>query len=392
MEIKLKNTPEQIELVKAMGSKNPTVAREAIEAVAAFIGPVVRQVLETLGTASQIYRDIEFDEDSDPSIPLDLFFNEGTGYVTVWAQSQAGGLPSSQTAGIQELKFLTYRLDSAVSFNKKYARKSRLDVVSKSIERLVQEVLIKQEVNAWAVILKGLAEAYTTTNFGGSLQHIVPGQNIGQLALADFNNLIVRIKRINESFSGNTPVQPYSNGITDIYVSPEVKAMIRAFSYNPINTTASPSAARAGQDQFITEDLRNEIYRGGGLQSIYGVNIIELIEFGLGQKYQTLFNTFIGNNALGNIQAASSTPGTSQNFNTSSAVGTGNQILVGVDNTRGAFLRPVARQAESGGTFNVLPDDQWSAIGSRVERLGFYGSLEEGRVLLDARAVAGLAI
>ena len=37
MEIKLKNTPEQVELIKAMGSKSPTVAREATEAVAAFI-------------------------------------------------------------------------------------------------------------------------------------------------------------------------------------------------------------------------------------------------------------------------------------------------------------------------------------------------------------------
>ena len=42
MKIKLKNTPEQIELIKAMGSKNSTVAREATEAVAAFLGPVIR--------------------------------------------------------------------------------------------------------------------------------------------------------------------------------------------------------------------------------------------------------------------------------------------------------------------------------------------------------------
>jgi hypothetical protein len=127
MEIKLKNTPEQIELIKAMGSKNPSVAREATEAVAAFLGPVIKEVLNTAGTASRIYRDVEFDEDSDPSIPLDLFYNEGAGYVTVWSQHMAGGLPTSQIEGVKELKFGTYRIDSAVSFNKKYARKSRLD-------------------------------------------------------------------------------------------------------------------------------------------------------------------------------------------------------------------------------------------------------------------------
>jgi hypothetical protein len=381
MQIKLKNTPEQIELIKAMGSKSPTVAREATEAVAAFLGPVIRQVLETAGTASQIYRDIEFDEDSDPSIPLDLFYDQGTGYVTVWSQHMAGGLPTSQTEGVKELKFGTYRLDSAVSFNKKYARKSRLDVVSKSIERMVQEVLIKQEKNAWAVVLKSLAEAWTRTVNSGLLQHVVAGANAGQFGLADLNTLMVRIKRINESFSGNTATQPYSNGITDLYVSPEVKALIRAFAYNPINTTAGASSARAGQDQFITEDLRNEIYRGGGMQSIFGINIVEMIEFGLGQKYNTLFGAFAGGNQQGNLPA----PGGS--WSTAA-----NQILVGIDNTRGSYLRPVARQAESGGTFNVLPDGQFDMYGSRVEKVGFYGFLEEGRVCLDARAAAGIVI
>lgn len=381
MQIKLKNTPEQIELIKAMGSKSPTVAREATEAVAAFLGPVIRQVLETAGTASQIYRDIEFDEDSDPSIPLDLFFDQGTGYVTVWSQHMAGGLPTSQTEGVKELKFGTYRLDAAVSFNKKYARKSRLDVVSRSIERMVQEVLIKQEKNAWAVVLKALAEAWTRTVNSGLMQHVVAGANAGAFGLADLNTLMVRIKRINESFSGNTAVQPYSNGITDLYVSPEVKALIRAFAYNPINTTASASSNRAGQDQWITENLRNEIYQNGGMQSIFGINIVEMTEFGLGQKYNTLFNSFTAGNQQGNLPA----PGGSWTNGT-------NQILVGIDNTRGSFLRPVARQAESGGTFNVLPDGQFDMYGSRVEKIGFYGFLEEGRVCLDARAVAGIAI
>ena len=45
MKLKFKNTPEQVELIKAMGSKRPEVSREASEAFAAFIGPVIQQVL-----------------------------------------------------------------------------------------------------------------------------------------------------------------------------------------------------------------------------------------------------------------------------------------------------------------------------------------------------------
>lgn len=356
MEIKLKNTPEQVELIKAMGSKNPTVAREATEAIAAFLGPVIREVLMTLGTVSKIYRDVEFDEDSDPSIPLDLFYNEAAGYVTTWVQNMAGGMPTSQTEGVKELKFGTYRLDSAVSFNKKYARKSRLDVISKSIERMVNEVLIKQELNGWAVVLKAVAEAYTNTVGSGQLRHIIGGTTAGSFLLADLNNLIVRIKRINQSYSGNTAVQPFSNGITDLYTSPEVKALIRAFAYNPINTASSDSTAISGpRGQFLTENLRDEIFRQSGMQSIYGVNLIELIEFGLNQKYNKLFDNFA--TAAGNVQLPGGAAWSSN--------GATNQILVGIDNTRGVFLRPVSRQAESGGVFSVMPDGQFDMYGSR---------------------------
>ena len=119
------------------------------------------------------------------------------------------------------------------------------------------------------------------------------------------------------------------------------------------------------------------------MQSIYGVNIVELIEFGVNQKYNTLFNQFAAStNSASQVQGSNS----SANW-TSSAT---QQICVGIDNTRGAFVRPVAVQAESGGTFSVLPDGQFDMYGSRVQKVGFYGFLEEGRVCLDARAVVGL--
>ena len=410
MEIKLKNTPEQVELIKAMGSKNSTVAREATEAIAAFLAPVIKKVLLTAGTASTVYRDVEFDEDSDPSIPLDLFYNEGAGYVTVWSQSQAGGMPTSQVEGMKEVKFGTYRLDSAVSFNKKYARKSRLDVVSKAIERMVNEVLTKQERNAWAVVLKALAEAYTPVYAGGQSIQAQYGHTIAstdtvgassKFLLNDLNNLMVRIKRINESYAGNTPIQPYSNGITDLYVSPEVKANIRAFAYNPIatNQVVTASASTPSYDagwsatQYISDNLRDEIFKNAGLQSIYGVNVVELIELGIGQKYNNLFGTFAySGNSASKVDGNAGGSANSAGKWSSGASATDRQICVGIDNTRGAYVRPVAVQAESGGTFSVLPDGQFDMYGSRIQKVGFYGFLEEGRVCLDARSTVGIVL
>lgn len=390
MKLKLKETPEQVELIKAIGSRDANVAREASEAFAAFLGPVIEKVLMTAGTASSIYVDSAFDEDDSPSYPLDLYHGEHEGHVQVWSQHMAGGLPTSQVEGMQEIKIATYRLDSAVSFNKRYARRARLDVVSKALERMANEVLIKQERNAWAVILKALADAETTvthaTTAGGTeaKKHVIQAAASGDFGLADLNNLMTLAKRINESYSGQTPVAPYSNGITDLYVSPEVKAMIRAFAYNPMYT-GTPSQA-------LPDDIRSEIYRNAGMANIYGVNIVELVEFGKGRKYNTLFNDLAFTGGTDNLEA----------LQTDADAAAGNQawdadvhqIVVGIDNSRGAFIRPVSRGHDYGGngTFTALPDEQFNAYGNRVEKTGFYGFLEEGRICIDARAIMGLIL
>ena len=364
MKIKLKNTPEQVELVKAMGSRDVAVAREASEAFAAFIGPVVSKVLMQAGTASAIYSDAPYDEDDNPSLPLDLWFDQAQDYVTVWSQNVAGGLPSSAVEGFSELKVSTYRLDSAVSFLKRYARRGRLDVVSKAVERMSNEVLVKQERNAWAVVLKALAEARTPavgSNNAVAGGHITTASSAGTFNLGDLNKLMTLVKRINTSYAGGTTTDSY--GLTDLFVSPEIKADIRAFAYQPFTTNSSPTAGTN-----LPDGVREEIYRGAGTESLYGVSIHELVELGVDGKYNALFTAFKGAQAF---DAANQ------------------ELVVGLDLSREAFIRPIARQAESGGTFTVLPDDQFVA---RSEKTGFYGSLEEGRVCIDARAIAGLLV
>ena len=349
MKLKLKNTPEQVELIKAMGSRDTTVAREASEAFAAFIGPVVSKVLMAAGTASSIYSDLPYDEDDNPSIPLDLWHDGGEDFITTWSQSVAGGLPTSNVEGFAEMKVSTYRLDSAVSMLKRYARRARLDVVSKAVERMANEVLVKQERNAWAVVLKALAEANSGAN--------VVDASGTTLTLNHLNSLLTLVKRINTSYAGTTTADVY--GVTDLFVSPEVKADIRKFAYNSVTNESTDLPA----------GVREEIYRNAGAQEIFGIAIHELVELGKGKKYNKLFAEFKGSGSL-------------TTFNSDN-----DQILVGVDLSKDSFVRPVARNAETGGTFTAQPDDQFLA---RADKMGFYGSLEEGRVCLDGRAVAGI--
>jgi len=357
MKLKLKNTAEQIELVKAMGSRDNTVAAEANQAFAAFLGPVVAKVLMQAATASAIYTDLPYDEDDRPSIPLDLWFDGGEGYVTTWSQNVAGGLPTSTVEGFSEMKVATYRLDSAVSFLKRYARRGRLDVVSKAVERMANEVLVKQERNAWAVVLKTLAES------GNVLD---ANETTVTFTLDVLNRLMTQVKRINRSYAGGTTTDAY--GLTDLFVSPEVKEDIRSFAYQPVSITTSSSTLPANNVLTNLPDaVREDIYRNAGTQEIYGVAIHDLIELGPNQKYNTLFKEFYA----GQFTASS------------------DELIIGLDLSKDAFVRPVARQAESGGTFTALPDDQFA---TRSEKIGFYGFLEEGRACVDSRAVHGVAI
>jgi len=389
MNLKLKNTPEQIELIKAMGSRDALVSREAQEAFAAFLGPVIMQVIEHAGTASAFYQDTTYDEDDSPSYPLDLYYNEGEGHVTVWSQNMAGGLPSSEVSGMKEMKISTYRLDSAVSFNKRYARRSRLEIISRAVERMAQEVLIKQERNAWAVVLKALAEGSTTINKGDALKHLfhsgTGGTTVAEFNMDIMNLLMTRMTRIGESFAGGTPSNGGQFGITDMYVSPETMEKIRSMSYQHIgygDADGDPAHSVSRTVSNVPESVKEDIWRSAGMASIWGVTLHELIELGKGHKYTKLLDDFTSGASIPDAVSTTSSEVTFANAT--------HDVAIAIDASKGAFIRALARDADSGSTFTALPDDQWSL--NRLDKAGFYGHLEEGRVCIDSRAIAGVVL
>lgn len=365
MNIELNGNPGQIELVRAMGSKNSVVSAEAMEAFAALITDVIFQVIQQAATRALIYKDLVFDEDDYPSIMLDLFYNEDVNYVTTWSQQIAGGLPTSQVEGVKEMKIATYRLDSAVSWLKKVARKGRLDIVSAAISKMTQELLVKQEYNAWLVVLKALGEAVTK-----GLKHTVAGGSAGVFQPDDLNQLIIRGRRISASWASGTPDPNPGFGCTNLFVSPEVLGDIRAFAYNPVNTIGSQSTGPVP----LPMDVRSQIYKSAGTNEIFGVSITDLIELGANAKYNVLFSSFATNGIA---------PG-GGNFSSS-----GNELLVGIDATKQSFRRAVARNSETGGTLVVQADNQWSA---REDKAGVWAYVEEGICCIDSRGVFGVVI
>jgi len=362
--IKLNNTPEQIELIKATVSPNGETAMKAREAVAAFMGPVIQKVLDLQGVANTLFENWPYNEDDTPTFPLDLYWGVGANDIPVWSQASAGGLGTRVVAGLQEMVLSTYRLDSAVAFNNKTLRRGRLPYVSLGMNRMAQEILNKQEKNKFYIILKALAEARTN-----AAEHLIQSTTANILQLDDFNRLLTLSKRQNAAFQGGTADSSYSNGVTDLYMSPEMMESIRAMAYNPQNTTAIPNTDESTAVP-LPDSIREEIYRNAGTSSIYGKALHEMLEFGTNRSYNTIFDSLYS----GTITFA-----------------TANQELVlGVDRSRQyALLRPVAQNADAGSEFVTQVDDQWS---KRADRVGWFGALNEGAIVIDARVLGGIII
>jgi hypothetical protein len=377
MKITLKRTPEQVDLIKAMASKNRDTAYAAQVALAEFIGPVVSEVINNAPTLSNLFTPLQYNADDNPSLPLDLYYNIfDEDYIRVYSQSVAGGLPTNMVQPTaSELKFTTYTLDSAVAFDRKYASRSRLDVIGKTFTRVAQEVLLKQERTSSNLLMTALAEATNgKASFSAKNRNVFRTTAANIFQLNDLNKLITKAKRVNASWSGGTPTGA-RHGITDLLVSPEVVESIRSMAYNPVNTRQATSGVTSIP---ATDAIRTEVWKSSGVTEFFGINIMEILELGDGKRYNTVFDTVAGTT---DYLDHDSTTASSQ------FAGATEQIIVGLDRSRDALVRAIAVDSDTGSEFNLVADDQFSI---RQQRIGYYGSLEEGRMVLDNRALVGL--
>tara|TARA_Y100000593_G_scaffold69905_1_gene128329 strand:+ start:354 stop:1436 length:1083 start_codon:yes stop_codon:yes gene_type:complete len=360
MNITLKRTEEQIELVKAMASKNREVAYEAQAALAEFIGPVLAEVINNAPVLSNLFKPLQYNADDNPSLPLDLYYDiTADDYITVYSQSMPGGLPTNQVAPTAtELKVATYSLDSAVSFDRRYAAKSRLDVVGKTFTRVAQEILLKQEKTSANLVLGTLAD--------NTDENVLTSAAAGRFLLADLNSLLTQSKRLHASWSGGTPDRR-EDGLNVLMVSPEVVQDLRAMAYNPISTELNPAgpAATSAPGFVATDEVRNSLFNSSGeMPSFFGVDIMEVWQLGPNRQFTNIFYGLEG-----------STPR--------------QDLVVALNTNRDSLVRVVAVDSESGSEFTLMADDQYSI---RQQKIGYYGALEEGRVVLDRRVVLGTQV
>ena len=136
-----------------------------------------------------------------------------------------------------------------------------MDVVAKTMTRVAQEILLKQNTISANVIMRALASAA-----GSNSLQLEESTAIKRFVLADLNRMLTRAKRVNTSFVGGTPDARQGKGITDIIVSPELVEELRAIAYNPINTKGTPMDADGGTESVVrTADfIAQEAYSAAG--------------------------------------------------------------------------------------------------------------------------------
>jgi hypothetical protein len=234
------------------------------------------------------------------------------------------------------------------------------------MQRLLDEVMVKSQFNAFTVLAEALGGARTN---GAS--HVIASTaktagSARKFQLDDVNRLMTKIKRLNSSWANGTSRSPGS-GLTDLFVSPEAMEEVRKMTYNPMNTTATPDTAESTA-LGLPDQMRMEIYRSGGASEIYGKTLHELNELGLGAVYNELFRQrYVASGAPAWVTAT-------------------DELVIGVDLSIGAFARAINADT-NGATFQMEVDDQHL---SRSKKMGYYGMQEEGWVVGLDRAIVGL--
>jgi len=110
----------------------------------------------------------------------------------------------------------------------------------------------------------------------------------------------------------------------------------------------------------------------GGLPSLFGIGIIEILELGVNQRYNEIFDA---------VNTAAGSPVTFNNAK--------DEIIIGVDRGNTGLIRPTVTEEGSSTEVTVESDDQFAV---RQNKTGWYGKIEEGRIVTEDRRLSGIVL
>lgn len=377
LRIQFDRTPEQLALVRAMGSTNKAESLAAIEAVASVMTTPILQVIEQAPVISNLYQTLTYSEGTPATIPLNDYYDiRSRNFLNVWTSSQPGGTATNFTQGATELVVQTYPIESAISFNKNYLRAGNIDHLANGLTRLVQEVLLVQQTNSAFVLFNSLAGARVDGNSANTATNNLVGCRSAVadiFQMDDFNTIEEGYDNVTSSWVGGTPVNELRE-VSDFLGSSKWMAQIRSIAYQPQNTrqvVATQGASALG----APESLRESIYNGGSIPTLFGKTLHKVYEMGVGKPYNAVFGTAMGATALPGFGAGYGGGSTSV-FDANAQ-----EVVVGLNTEMFDLAR--LRMTEQSSEFALVNDDTFT---QRSKKIGFCGGLTEGYVSVEGRA------
>jgi hypothetical protein len=325
---KFQPTPEVTDLLVRSGSPNREVALAANREFAKALELPLRQGLLSGNILDNIFEPIQLAQSATPEFPLDFIAPGTEKDFVAYTVPNHGYIPERHVES-DYVMVPTYDIGASIDYLLKYARDARWDVVGRAMEVLEASFVKKMNDDGWHTLMAAAVDRNIVVYDSDA--------NANQFT----KRLVSLMKTVMRRNGGGNSASTNRGILTDLYVSPEAMEDIRNWGID-----------------IVDEITRREIYTAadGTLNRIFGINLHDRDELGVGQEYQ-LFYTNTLNGTL---------PG-----------GKG-EVVVGLDlRKRDSFIMPVRQEVQ------IFEDETLH----RQKRAGFYGWAEQGFAVLDNRRV-----
>jgi hypothetical protein len=325
---KFQPTPEVTELLIRSGSPDREVALAANREFAKALELPLRQGLLSGNILDNIFEPVQLAQSATPEFPLDFIAPGTEKDFVAYTVPNHGYIPERHVES-DYVMVPTYDIGASIDYLLKYARDARWDVVGRAMEVLEASFVKKMNDDGWHTLLAAAADR--------NIVVFDSDANANQFT----KRLVSLMKTVMRRNGGGNSASTNRGILTDLYVSPEAMEDIRNWGVD-----------------IVDEITRREIYTAadGTLNRIFGVNLHDRDELGVGQEYQLFYSSTLN----GTLPAGKA------------------EVVVGLDlRKRDSFIMPVRQEVQ------IFEDETLH----RQKRAGFYGWAEQGFAVLDNRRV-----
>jgi len=316
-------------VLKNTGNNDRALALAAQRQLAKAVeGPIREGILEG-DIVSDIFTPIDFQPGVAVEFPLDILVPGTEQDWSAYTIPNHGRIPERHIEA-DYIMVPTYDVGSSIDWLLKFSRDARWDVVGRAMQILEATFVRKMNLDGWHTIIAAAIDRNVVV--------------YDAAATAGFftKRLISLMQTLMRRSGGGNLASLNSIQMTDLFMSPEAIEDIRAWTLEDVDDTT-----------------RNRIFNSrvgdGGLSDIFGTNLHEVSELGVGQSLQAYF-----------LSLGGTLPGSKQ------------EIVFGLDlSNPDVFVMPVRQQVE------IFEDETLH----RQRRAGFYGWGEHGFSVLDNRRV-----